>query len=119
VVGPEPTTDSETTGSKNLGEAKASTINHSVSSSSLGEAVLSTNEAASVEELQAQLAQAKATIATYAQEGGLRMRNSTGSSKDDSRATIENIQQQTAAGVPIQVVAVLCLVSFLLAYLFF
>jgi hypothetical protein len=117
VVDPESTLDSETTGNK-IDEAKASTTNHSVSSNS-EEVALSTNEATSVEELQAQLAQAKATIAAYAQEGGLRMRKSTGSSKDDSRATTELIQQQTAAGVPIQVVAVLCLVSFLLAYLFF
>jgi len=72
----------------------------------------------SVEELQAQLFQAKAMLAGYGQEG-LRMRRPTNSRGDESTNTTESIQQQNVAGVPIQIVAVLCLLSFLLAYLFF
>jgi hypothetical protein len=57
-------------------------------------------------------------LAGYGQEG-LRMRRPTNSRGDESTNTTESIQQQNVAGVPIKIVAVLCLLSFLLAYLFF
>ena len=72
----------------------------------------------SYEELKAKLADAQATIASYAQEGGLRMRKA---AKGESGSKVDEVvnQIQTTQGVPLQIVAILCLVSFLLAYLFF
>jgi hypothetical protein len=73
----------------------------------------------SYDELKAKLAEAQATIASYAQEGGVRMRKVT--KGETSNETVNQIAQrvQTNQGVPLQVVAALCLLSFLLAYLFF
>jgi hypothetical protein len=73
----------------------------------------------SYDELKAKLAEAQATIASYAQEGGVRMRKV--AKGETSNETVNQIAQrvQTNQGVPLQVVAALCLLSFLLAYLFF
>jgi hypothetical protein len=73
----------------------------------------------SYDELKAKLAEAQATITSYAQEGGLRMRKV--AKGETSNETVNEIAHrvQTTQGVPLQVVAALCLVSFLLAYLFF
>lgn len=79
------------------------------------------------EDLKAQLAQAKATITRLTQqteEQGLRQRK-TEAVNQDSRERISTgttgmgIQQQPADGVPVQIVAALCLLSFLLAYFLF
>ena len=72
-----------------------------------------------MEELKAQLADAKATIANYANEGGLRMRKV--AAGETSNATVNDVAQRVQAnqGVPLQIVAALCLLSFLLAYIFF
>lgn len=74
---------------------------------------------ASYDELKVKLAEAQATIASYAQEGGLRMRKA--AAGETSNKTVNDVahQIQAAQGVPLQIVAALCLVSFLLAYLFF
>lgn len=73
----------------------------------------------SYEELKAKLAEAQATISGYAQEGGLRMRKAA-KGESGNKAVDEVVNQiQTNQGVPLQIVAILCLVSFLLAYLFF
>lgn len=82
------------------------------------------------EELKDQLARAEATIASLKNEvaGGLRQRKTAAAS--DSVADKSGPQQQLAQadrpaaqqgteGVPVQIVAVLCLASFLLAYFFF
>jgi deoxyribose-phosphate aldolase len=73
----------------------------------------------SYDELKVKLAEAQATIASYAQEGGMRMRKV--AKGETSNETVNQIAHrvQTTQGVPLQVVAALCLVSFLLAYLFF
>jgi len=73
----------------------------------------------SYEELQAKLAEAQATISSYAQEGGLRLRKV--AAGETSNKTVNEVahQIQGAQGVPLQIVAALCLISFLLAYLFF
>lgn len=73
----------------------------------------------SYDELKAKLAEAQATIASYAQEGGMRMRKV--AKGETSNETVNQIAHrvQTNQGVPLQVVAALCLLSFLLAYLFF
>jgi hypothetical protein len=81
----------------------------------------STDNAASpsYEELKAKLAEAQATISSYAKEGGLRMRKAA-QGESGNKAVDEVVNQiQAAQGVPLQIVAILCLVSFLLAYLFF
>jgi hypothetical protein len=71
------------------------------------------------DELKAKLVEAQATIASYAQEGGLRMRKV--AKGETSNETVNDIAHRVQAtqGVPLQVVAALCLLSFLLAYLFF
>ncbi|KAL8894922.1 MAG: hypothetical protein Q9192_003961 [Flavoplaca navasiana] len=82
---------------------------------------------ASGEDLRAQLADAKATISRLtqqAEEQGLRQRK-TDAVNQDSRERITTgttgmgIQQQPADGVPVQIVAALCLLSFLFAYFLF
>ena len=77
-------------------------------------------------ELKAQLAEAKATISKLRQqaEQGLRQRKSDAVNQDSKeRITMETtgmgVQQAPAGGVPVQIVAGLCLLSFLLAYFFF
>lgn len=79
------------------------------------------------DDVRAQLAQAKATIARMTQqseEQGLRQRK-TDAVNQDSRERIATgttgmgVQQQPADGVPVQIVAALCLLSFLLAYFLF
>lgn len=77
------------------------------------------NAAPTYEEIKAKLAEAQATIAGYAQEGGVRMRKVAKGETDNQ--TINDMAQrvQQSQGVPLQIAAVLCLLSFLLAYLFF
>ncbi|CAL3971264.1 unnamed protein product [Diplocarpon coronariae] len=73
----------------------------------------------SYEEMKVKLADAQATIASYAQEGGVRARKVV---KGETRnETVNEIAHhvQSSQGVPLQIVAALCLISFLLAYLFF
>ena len=77
--------------------------------------------APSYNDLKSQLAEAQTKIASFSQDGGLRLRkNGGGESESAPGATTEVAQNvQTTEGVPIQIVAALCLISFLLAYLFF
>ena len=79
------------------------------------------------DDVRAQLAQAKATIARMTQqseEQSLRQRK-TDAVDQDSRERLTTgttgmgVQQQPADGVPVQIVAALCLLSFLLAYFLF
>lgn len=73
----------------------------------------------SYEDLKAKYDEAQATISSYASEGGLRMRKV--AQGETSNETVNAIAHkvQDAPGVPVQIVAALCLLSFLLAYLFF
>jgi hypothetical protein len=73
----------------------------------------------SYEELKAKYDEAQAKISSYAQEGGLRMRKAVKGETSNETVTPVVNQVQGAQGVPLQIVAALCLVSFLLAYLFF
>jgi len=124
-VGPVSTMNPEPAGNKHIGDAKASATNPATSTSSVKDSVTSAAAAVSIavpvsyEDLKAQLAQAQATIASYSQEGGLRMRKAVGASADTAPATTDVVQQQATEGVPVQIVAALCLLSFLLAYMFF
>ena len=79
------------------------------------------------EDLRAQLAQAKQKIVTLTsqmEEQGLRQRKADVVNQDareriTTGTTGMGVQQQPADGVPVQIVAALCLLSFLLAYFFF
>lgn len=79
------------------------------------------------DELKAQLAEAKAQITRLTQqtqEQGLRQRKSDAVNQDSKErittgTTGMGIQQTPASGVPVQVVAGLCLLCFLVAYFFF
>ena len=79
------------------------------------------------DDVRAQLAQAKATIERMTQqseEQGLRQRKMDAVNQDSKErittgTTGMGIQQQPAEGVPVQIVAALCLLSFLLAYFLF
>ncbi|KAI5462096.1 PapD-like protein [Mariannaea sp. PMI_226] len=74
---------------------------------------------ATVEELKAKLAQAEAQIASL-RDSGLRQRNVKSSSDERFPApTVNQAVKQTIEGVPVQMAAILCLISFLLAYFFF
>ena len=77
--------------------------------------------------MKAQLAQANEKIKSLTgqvQDQGLRQRKAEGVAKDSkdritSGLTGQGVAQQPAEGVPVQIVAALCLLSFLLAYFFF
>ncbi|CAG8949177.1 hypothetical protein HYFRA_00004800 [Hymenoscyphus fraxineus] len=123
-VGPTSKLEDEPSNAKSLGDAKASAFNPASGKSSVGGAgtVGSTVAAAvplSYDELKAQLADAKATIASYGNEAGLRMRKV--AAGETSNATVNDVAHrvQASQGVPLQIVAALCLLSFLLAYAFF
>lgn len=79
----------------------------------------------SVDELRTQLSDAMSTIKVLKQqaEQGLRQRTVGGSSKganqDGTSTTSLQSHQSVATGVPLQIVAILCLLSFLLGYVFF
>jgi hypothetical protein len=77
----------------------------------------------STEDLRAQLSEARATISKLRQqeEQSLRQRDGTQDSKEhsSSRTPATGVQQHPSEGVPVQIVAALCLLSFLLAYFFF
>jgi hypothetical protein len=72
------------------------------------------------EELKAELASAKQKLAAAADQSGLRQRKTTGSDEKLQPAgqRAQQVRQGTE-GVPIKIAAALCLLSFLLAYLFF
>ncbi|KAI4259834.1 MAG: hypothetical protein L6R42_004368 [Xanthoria sp. 1 TBL-2021] len=104
-----------------------SAIPHNQSTASAAVSNIAQGVPTSGEDLRAQLADAKATISRLTQqveEQGLRQRK-TDAVNQDSRERITTgttgmgIQQQPADGVPVQIVAALCLLSFLLAYFFF
>ncbi|KAI9729916.1 MAG: phosphatidylinositol-binding protein scs2 [Claussenomyces sp. TS43310] len=122
ATGPVSTSSEKPAGSKSLGDAKASSTNPATRSTiTSAAAAVNNNIPTSYEELKAQLTQAQTTIASYGHEGGLRMRKAIGATGDDSTTgtTDMSVRQQSSEGVPVQIVAALCLLSFLLAYLFF
>jgi ubiquitin len=78
------------------------------------------------DELKDKLAKAEATIASLKNEAtsGLRQRKAAFETAEQSGATqqlaqAERPQPQATEGVPVQIVAILCLASFLLAYFLF
>lgn len=115
------------TSSRGVAEV-ARNVAASTSNAVTGAAISMTNAVpTSNDDLRAQLAQAKAQIVSLTaqnDEQGLRQRK-TDAVSQDSRERITTgttgmgIQQQPAEGVPVQIVAALCLLSFLLAYFLF
>ncbi|OAA56855.1 MSP domain protein [Cordyceps fumosorosea ARSEF 2679] len=72
-----------------------------------------------LEALKAKLAAAQAEIAGF-KDSGLRQRNvKVGESESKAPSELSQAVKQNADGVSVQVVAILCLLSFLLAYFFF
>lgn len=104
-------------------------------SSSVKETVVSAASAAvgavsgvvrpSIEQLKTQLAEVEAKIAAYNREhgvtDGLRQRTNAITKGETSSPVVNDmaVRVQRSEGVPVQIVAALCLLSFLLAYLFF
>ncbi|KAF4463457.1 (VAMP)-associated [Fusarium albosuccineum] len=91
--------------------------------STISQATTAVKEAAELtyEELKAKLAQAEAQLVTL-KDSGLRQRNVKSTSSDDDKRPLAQTAQavtQTVEGVPVQMAAILCLISFLLAYFFF
>lgn len=117
--------DSRPSSSKNVSEAVGSAFNPATSGqSSIGAAVSSVTSAipTSTEELKAQLQDARATISRLEQQASQGLRQRKGESvggKDKAESSGLAIQQTPSGGVPVQIVAGLCLFSFLLAYFFF
>lgn len=99
----------------------------SQSTSTLGAATAAVSSATGISEaeLKRQLDEAKATISRLQQQAvdatGLRQRktgtDTAASGKSGATTTLQSAPP--AGGVPVQIVAVLCLISFLIAYLFF
>ncbi|KAI1840371.1 hypothetical protein JX266_013424 [Neoarthrinium moseri] len=101
-----------------------SDADNSPSTSALGgvAATVSTKASETYEELKAQLSQAQQTIVQLKNDqSGLRQRKPAEdkSSSAQSGAPLAQQVRQGTEGVPVKITAVLCLVSFLLAYLFF
>ncbi|KAM0347722.1 hypothetical protein ACHAPU_004737 [Fusarium lateritium] len=73
------------------------------------------------EDLKAKLVQAEQQLVAL-KDSGLRQRNVKSASNDDEKRPLAQAAQavtQTVEGVPVQMAAILCLISFLLAYFFF
>lgn len=114
--------------SKNLGEIRNETYNPATGGGA--QAVLNSaaaslsNAMPSSRELEAQLAEAKAQIARLSQQvseaSGLRQRKTDSAQDSKSQmATATEARQAPAGGVPVHITALLCLISFLLAYFLF
>ncbi|KAK7946718.1 uncharacterized protein PG986_011039 [Apiospora aurea] len=96
--------------------------NEEGSPSVLANAAAAASTAASVtyEELKVQLEKAQQTISQLKQDqGGLRQRKAGPGEDKSAPAQLGQQVRQGTEGVPIQMTAILCLLSFLLAYLFF
>ncbi|KAK4985142.1 phosphatidylinositol-binding protein scs2 [Elasticomyces elasticus] len=128
-VGPVSRPESRPEGNRHLGVAVASAHNPATDNSTTGTPVSSVSNAipTSGEDLNGQLAEAKATITRLRQqleEQGLRQRKSDAVNQDAKErittgTTGMGIQHTPSGGVPVQIVAGLCLLSFLIAYLLF
>ena len=127
AVGAFSKTESKPEGSRSLGDAINSAQNPATQrQSSQGSGGVSIPT--SMDDVKVQLAEANATIARLRkqleEQGVLRHRNDGGSDRKDSPSGgLSNLgmaqHQAAAAGVPVQIVAGLCLICFLLAYFFF
>ena len=73
------------------------------------------------EELKRDLATSQANVGALREQEGLRQRKGVTAANDapSAKEVAAAVRPQGTEGVPIQIVAILCLVSFLLAYFFF
>ncbi|KAI9798328.1 MAG: phosphatidylinositol-binding protein scs2 [Piccolia ochrophora] len=126
--GPVSRPESRPADNKHLGDAVASASNPATDGQQ--QSVIGSVASAvptNMNELKAQLADAQATISqmtAQAKDQGLRQRKTDAVTQDareriTSGATGMGVRQQPGEGVPVQIVAGLCLLSFLLAYMFF
>ncbi|KAI9829771.1 MAG: hypothetical protein M1819_006008 [Sarea resinae] len=126
-VGPTSKPESRPVDSKHLGDAVSSARNSATGQNGQQSASFANSMPTTSDDLKAQLADAKATISKLRQqseEQGLRQRKSNAVNQDSREriaagTTGMGIQSHSADGVPVQIVAALCLLSFLLAYFFF
>ena len=123
---PAPEAVTPNTRSVNQVDSKGDTAHGSTTTSAISGAAASITNVVptSTEELKAQLAQAKAQIVSLTSQkddSGLRQRKTDAvNGKGTTASSGMGVQQQQSAdGVPVQIVAALCLLSFLLAYFFF
>lgn len=102
---------------KHTGDAKASAFNPAKSTTFA--AKVEDTLPLTYDELKAKLVEAQATISSYASEGGLLLHQV--SKGETGNKTVDDVAHrvQAAQGVPVQIVALLCLISFLLAYFLF
>jgi cobalamin biosynthesis Mg chelatase CobN len=118
---PSPHTPATTSAaSKSVSESKPATSSSTEPSSTLGTAYTAVTNVvpSSTEELQQQLAAAKAQIAKLtSQLNDPQLRQRKVQEASEKMQTV--VQQSNESGVPVQIVAGLCLLSFLIAYLFF
>ncbi|KAI4190834.1 MAG: hypothetical protein L6R41_000529 [Letrouitia leprolyta] len=129
--GPSAATPINRAASDNQGQASPtggeSTVSNVYTSANAAASNVANAVPTSSEDLRAQLADAKSEISRLtqlSQEQGLRQRKADAVNQDSKErittgTTGMGIQQQPADGVPVQIVAALCLLSFLLAYFFF
>ncbi|KAI1005330.1 hypothetical protein K3495_g2883 [Podosphaera aphanis] len=98
----------------------SSSVPGSVDSKVSPKAELSNAPTLSYDEIHARLVKAEQVIASYAHDGGLRLRkNVKGGTESEVFSEVAHQVQQGSQGVPLQIVAALCFTSFLLAYLLF
>lgn len=119
--GPVSKLEDEPAGNKHLGDARSSASNPANRDSIASAVTAHTTALPTYEELKAQLAEAQAKISSYGQEGGLRLRKAASEKGEalSQGATDMATKVQGSEGVPVQIVAALCLLSFLLAYFLF
>ncbi|EEY14515.1 conserved hypothetical protein [Verticillium alfalfae VaMs.102] len=92
---------------------------HDQSTVSAATAAVSHTVQLTYEEIKAKLQQAEAKIIALQEGGGLRQRVKAGTEKLPSTQEAAAAVRQNVDGVSVQIVALLCLLSFLLAYFFF
>jgi hypothetical protein len=131
AAGPVSLPEDRPSGNKHLGEIVESAGNPSVDRSAYSDSTTTPSFMNSIptsaEDIKAKLAEAQAIIARMSQERddqGLRQRK-TDAVNQDSKERISagtsglGVQKTAASGVPVQVVAGLCLLCFMIAYFFF
>lgn len=121
------TPDSRPADSTDLGQAKETAFNPAMAQAPLQKTAQRVANVipVSTEDMKAQLTEAQAQITRLkdqlAEQTGLRQRKTaTEKSSGDAPSSLQQVQHQAeGSGVSIQIVAILCLISFLIAYFLF
>ena len=123
AVGPISTPSDRPADATNRGEAVASAHNSAAQQSTVGAAVAAVTNAipTNKDQLQQQLDAANAQIKSLQQQAmdGLRQRKPAEGGEKSASSSLGLQNAPAPGGVPIQIAALLCLVSFLIAYMFF